>query len=124
MFDRWARVINKGPWVVVGVGIVFMALSGIFGGPVSKSLQAGGFQDPSSQSSQALDRLQAATGMRADGGIVALVRTPDGTNSDTAISEVTKVSGVIGADPGIAKVYNYYVTHDPTMVSRDGSSTI
>src|SRR6266851_6098787 len=124
MFDRLARVINKVPWVVVGVAIVFAALSGIFGGPVSKSLQVGGFQDPSSQSSQALDRLEQATGMRADGGIVALVKTPDGTNSATAIAEVSKVSGVIGADPDIAKVYNYYVTHDPSMVASDGSSTI
>lgn len=76
MFERWARVVNKVPWVVVGVGIVFMALSGAIGGSVSKSLQAGGFQDPSSQSSLALARLEQATGMRADGGIVALVKTP------------------------------------------------
>src|SRR6202165_4529576 len=124
MFDRWARVINRVPWVVVGVAIVFAALSGIFGGPVSKSLQAGGFQGPSWQSGQALDRLQAATGMRADGGIVALVKTPDGTNSDTAIAEVTRVSGVIGADSDVAKVYHFYVTHDPSMVAKDGSSTI
>jgi RND superfamily putative drug exporter len=124
MFDRLGRVINRVPWVVVGVAIVFAALSGILGGPVSKSLQAGGFQDPTSQSSQALDRLQQATGMRADGGIVALVKTPDGTNSATAVAEVTKVSGVIGADPDIAKVYNYYVTHDPSMVAKDGTSTI
>jgi RND superfamily putative drug exporter len=124
MFDRLARVINRVPWVVVGVAIVFAALSGIFGGPVSKSLQVGGFQDPSSQSSQALDRLQEATGMRADGGIVALVKTPDGTNSASAIAEVTKVSGLIGADPDIAKVFSYYVTHDPSMVAKDGSSTI
>jgi RND superfamily putative drug exporter len=124
MFDRLARVINRVPWVVVGVAIVFAALSGVFGGPVSKSLQSGGFQDPSSQSQQALDRLEQATGMRGDGGIVALVKTPDGTNSDSAIAEVTKVSGVIGADPDIAKVYNYYVTHDPSMVAKDGSSMI
>ena len=124
MFDRLARVINRVPWVVVGVAIVFAALSGVFGGSVSKSLQVGGFQDPSSQSSQALDRLEQATGMRADGGIVVLIKTPDGTNSDTAIAEVTKVSGVIGADPDIAKVFNWYVTHDPSMVAKDGSSTI
>jgi RND superfamily putative drug exporter len=124
MFDRLARVINRVPWVVVGVAIVFAALSGVFGGPVSKSLQVGGFQDPTSQSQQALDRLEQATGMRADGGIVALIKTPDGTNSDTAIAEMTKVSGMFGADPDIAKVFNYYVTHDPSMVASDGSSTI
>jgi uncharacterized membrane protein YdfJ with MMPL/SSD domain len=124
MFDRWARVINRGPWVVVGVGILFMALSGIFGGPVSKSLQAGGFQDPSSQSSLALARLEQATGMRADGGIVALVKTPQATNSQEALSEASNVAWVIGSDPDIAKVFTYYQTHDPSMVARDGSSTI
>src|ERR1700694_4752076 len=124
MFDRWAGVINRMPWVVVGVAIVFAALSGVFGGPVSKSLEAGGFQDPSSQSSLALDRLESATGMRADGGIFALVKTPDGATSAPAMTEVNKVAGVIGADPGIAKVYTYYQTHDPSMVAGDGSSTI
>jgi RND superfamily putative drug exporter len=124
IFDRLARVINRVPWVVVGVAIVFAALSGVFGGPVSKSLQAGGFQDPTSQSSLALDRLESATGMRADGGIVALVKTPDGATSDPAMTEVNKVAGVIGADSDIAKVYTYYQTHDPSMVARDGSSTI
>jgi RND superfamily putative drug exporter len=96
------------PWLVVGVAIVCAALSGVFGGPVLKSLQAGGFQDPTSQSSQALDRLESATGMRADGGIVALVKTPDGATSNPAMTEVNKVAAVIGADSDIAKVYTYY----------------
>src|ERR1700682_3227345 len=124
MFERWSRVINRVPWVVVGVGIVFMALSGAIGGAVSKSLRAGGFQDPSSQSSLALARLEQATGMRADGGIVALVKTPQGTNSQEALTEVSNVSWVIGSDPDIAKVFTYYQTHDPSMVAKDGSSTI
>jgi RND superfamily putative drug exporter len=124
MFDRWAKVINRVPWVVVGVAIVFAALSGVFGGPVSQSLQAGGFQDPSSQSSLALDRLEAATGMRADGGIIALVKTPEGATSNPAMNEVSRVAILIGADPDVAQVVTYYQTHDPSMVARDGSSTI
>jgi RND superfamily putative drug exporter len=117
-------VINRVPWVVVGVAIAFAALSGVFGGPVSQSLQAGGFQDPSSQSSLALDRLEAATGMRADGGIIALVKTPDGATSDPATSEVNRVASQISSDPDVAQVFTYYQTHDPSMVARDGSSTI
>src|SRR6266566_4065872 len=109
MFERLARMINRVPWVVVGVAIAFAAMSGVFGGSVAKSLQVGGFQDPSSQSSVALDRLEQATGMRADGGIVALVKTPDGATSDPAMTEVSKVAILIDADPDIAK---------------DGSSTI
>ena len=124
MFERLGWVINRAPWVIVGVAIVFAAISGVFGGPVAKSLQVGGFQDPSSQSTIAVARQQAASGMRADGGIVALVRTPDGATSAAGMAEANKVAGVIGADTDIAQVVTYYQTHDPSMVARDGSSTI
>ena len=85
MFERLGRLINRAPWVIVGVAIVFAALSGVFGGPVAKSLQVGGFQDPSSQSTLAVARQQSASGVRADGGIVALVKTPDGATSPTGM---------------------------------------
>jgi RND superfamily putative drug exporter len=124
MFDRLARVINRVPWVVVGVAIAFAAISGVFGGPVSQSLQVGGFQDPSSESSLALDRLEAATGMRADGGIIALVETPEGATSEAAVTEVDRVASLIDSDPDIAQVFTYYETHDRSMVAQDGSSTI
>src|SRR5450759_1559942 len=65
MFERLARVINRVPWVVVGVAIAFAAIAGVLGGPVAKSLQVGGFQDLSTQSSLAIDRLQSASGLRA-----------------------------------------------------------
>jgi RND superfamily putative drug exporter len=124
MFDRLARVINRVPWVVVGVAIAFAAISGVFGGPVSQSLQVGGFQDPSSESSLALDRLEAATGMRADGGIIALVETPEGATSEAAVTEVDRVASLIDSDPDIAQVFTYYETHDRSMVAQDGSGTI
>jgi uncharacterized membrane protein YdfJ with MMPL/SSD domain len=124
MFERLGRLINKAPWVIVGVAIAFAAIGGVFGGPVAKSLQVGGFQDPSSESTIAVARLQSASGVRADGGLVALVQTPDGASSPAGMAEANKVAGVIGADPDIAQVVTYYVTHDPTMVARDGSSTI
>jgi uncharacterized membrane protein YdfJ with MMPL/SSD domain len=123
MFERLARVINRVPWAVVALAIAFAALSGVFGGPVSKSLQVGGFQDPSSQSTQALNRLESAAGVRADGGIVALVKTPQGATSAAAIAEVNKVARLMGAEPDIAQVLTYDVTRDPSMVARDGSST-
>jgi uncharacterized membrane protein YdfJ with MMPL/SSD domain len=124
MFARLGRLINRAPWVIVGVAIAFAAIGGVFGGPVAKSLQVGGFQDPGSESTLAVARLQSASGVRADGGLVALVKTPDGASSPAGMAEANKVAGVIGADPDIAQVVTYYVTHDPTMVARDGSSTI
>src|ERR1700674_97056 len=124
IFERLARLINKAPWVIVGVAIAFAAIGGIFGGPVAKSLQVGGFQDPSSQSTIAVARLQSASGVRSDGGLVALVKTPDGATSPAGEAEATRVAQVIGADPDIAQAVTFYETNDPTMVARDESSTI
>src|ERR1700674_665951 len=128
MFERLARLINRSPWVIVGIAIALAAIGGIFGGPVAKSLQVGGFQDPSSQSTVAVARLQSARGrrggVRADGGLVALVKTPDGATSLAGEAEATKVAQVIGADPEIAQVVTFYETHDVSMIASDGSSTI
>ena len=124
LFGPLASVINKLPWVVVGAGIIFASAAGILGGSVSKSLQSGGFQDPSSQSSQAVVRLENATGLRSDGGIIALVSTRSGIDSPDAVAEVNKVASVIAAEGEIDHVLTYYVTHAPSMVSRDGTSTI
>jgi len=124
MFDRLSGVINRFPWAVVIAGILFASLAGIVGGGVSKSLQSGGFQDPSSQSSTGVDRLQSATGLRADGGLVALVRVDQGIDSAPAQSEVTKVAGIIAADPDVDHVLTYYQTHDASMLSHDGGSTL
>src|ERR1700693_3504600 len=116
MFERLARLINRAPWAIVGVAIAFAAIGGIFGGPVAKSLQVGGFQDSNSRSPGAAARLQSASGVRADGEIVALVKTPDGATSPAGMSEATKVAGVIGAASDIAQVVPYYQTHDSSMV--------
>ena len=132
IFERLGRLINRAPWVIVGVAIAFAAIGGVFGGPVAKSLQVGGFQDPGSESTIAVARLQSASGLRADGGLVALIKTPDGAGSPAGMAEATKVAGVIAADPDIAQVVKYcsglVVTYcqalDPTLVARDGSSTI
>ena len=124
IFERLGRLINRAPWVIVGVAIAFAAIGGIFGGPVAKSLQVGGFQDPNSQSTIAVARLQSASGVRSDGGLVALVQTPGGATSPTGMAEANKVAGTMSADPEMAQVVTYYQTHDPSMVASDGSSTI
>jgi uncharacterized membrane protein YdfJ with MMPL/SSD domain len=124
LFGLLAGVINRLPWVVVGIGIIFASAAGVLGGSVSKSLQSGGFQDPGSQSSQAVARLENATGLRADGGIIALVSVKQGIDSTDSVTEVTKVANVIAAEGDIDHVLTYYLTHAPSMVSQDRASTI
>lgn len=122
IFQGLGRLVNRAPWVIVAAAIAFAAVGGIFGGPVAKSLRVGGFQDPASQSTIAVARLQSATGVRADGGLVALVQTPDGPASPSTKAEVARVASVIAADPDIAQVVTYYQTQDPSAIARNGSS--
>ena len=124
MFDAIARTISRHPWRVVISGIAFAAICGIFGGPVAGLLQGGGFNDPASQSTTAGTRLEAATGIRPDGGVVVVVNTGQPVTSQATKDEVDRVSQLVGADPGVKVALNYYLTGSSAMVSTDGTETL
>ena len=53
MLNRIARLAIAAPRRVLAVTALVMIAAAIFGIPVAKTLSAGGFQDPTSQSAQA-----------------------------------------------------------------------
>jgi uncharacterized membrane protein YdfJ with MMPL/SSD domain len=112
-----SNLVARHPWRVVVAGLLFLALSGIFGGPVASLLTGGGFQDPKSESVLAADRLRAATGVNADYGVIALVAAPPSSPS------VDRVAAVMAADRSVARVDGFASTHNPAFVSKDGRST-
>jgi len=124
MFDFLARNISRHPWRVVISGIAFAAICGIFGGPVAGLLQGGGFNDPASQSSTAANRLEAATGIRPDGGVVVVVKTGQPVTSQATREEVDRLTRLVGADPSVKVALNYYLTGSSALVSNDGTETL
>jgi RND superfamily putative drug exporter len=124
MFDAIARMISRHPWRVVASGVAFAAVCGIFGGPVAGLLQGGGFNDPSSQSTAAANRLEAATGIRPDGGVIVVVNTGQPVTSQVTKDEVNRVTQLVAADPDIKVALNYYVTGSSALVSNDGTQTL
>ncbi len=124
MFDALARMISRHPWRFVASGIAFAALCGVFGGPVAGLLQGGGFNDPASQSSSAADRLEAATGIRPDGGVVVVVKTGQPFASQATKDEVVRVSAIVAADPSVKFAVNFFTTGSPALVSNDGTETL
>ena len=124
MFDAIARTISRHPWHVVISGIAFAAICGIFGGPVAGLLQGGGFNDPASQSSIAANRVEAATGIRPDGGVIVIVKTGQPTTSQATMDEVGRVTQLVAAYPGVKVALNYYLTGSSAMVSNDGTETL
>jgi RND superfamily putative drug exporter len=124
MFDAIARTISRHPWRVAISGIAFAAICGVFGGPVAGLLQGGGFNDPGSQSTSAANRLEAATGIRPDGGVIVVVTTGQPVTSDLTKQEVDSVTQIVAADPGVKAALNYFNTKSPALVSNAGTETL
>src|SRR5580765_391729 len=111
MFDVLARIISRHPWRVAVSGIAFAAICGIFGGPVAGLLQGGGFNDPSAESTSAANRLEAATGIRPDGGVIVVVNTGQPATGQVTLDEIEPMTRLLADDSGIKVAFNYDNTH-------------
>ena len=122
MFETLATFAYSNRRRVLLVAVIGAAIAGVFGAGVSSHLSPYGVDDPATQSVQAKDRFQAATGRQIDPGVVALVSSGD-VRSRAARQRVEGIAAELGAQPDVASVQSFYTTHDPAMVARDGRST-
>ena len=63
MIASLSSLISRRPWRIVAAAVLFVLISGAFGGTVASVLQGGGFEDPGAQSTKALKRLEQAAGI-------------------------------------------------------------
>ena len=77
MFEKLATFAYSNRRRVLFVAVIGAAIAGAIGAGVSSRLSPYGVDDPATQSVQAKDRFQAATGRQIDPGIVALVSSGD-----------------------------------------------
>src|SRR6266516_4185511 len=122
MFGGFASFVYRNRRRVLLVGLLGIAVAGVFGLGVTKRLSPYGDTDPSTESVQATHRYQAATGRQIDPGVVALVTT-GGVHSAAAERRVRQVEAQLRASRDVATASSYYNSHDSAMVSRDGRST-
>jgi RND superfamily putative drug exporter len=122
MFERLATFAYSNRRRVLFVAVIGAAIAGVFGAGVANRLSPYGADDPATQSVQATNRFQAATGRQIDPGVIALVASGDVRNP-AARQRVGKVAAELKAQPDVASVASFYTTHDPAMVARDGRST-
>ncbi len=122
MFEKLATFAYSNRRRVLFVAVIGTVIAGVFGTGVSSHLSPYGADDPATQSVQATNRFQAATGRQLDPGVVALVSSGD-VRSAAARQRVGSVAAELGAQPDVARVASFYTTHDPAMVARDGRST-
>lgn len=122
MFEQFASFVHRNRGRVLLVALVGIAVAGVFGLGVAKQLSPYGDTDPATQSVQATNRYQSATGRQLDPGVIALVTT-GGVHRATAERRVREVEAQLRSSRDVAAVASYYDSHDPATVSRDRRST-
>jgi uncharacterized membrane protein YdfJ with MMPL/SSD domain len=122
MFEKLATFAYSNRRRVLFVAVIGVAIAGVFGAGVSSHLSPYGTDDPATQSVQAKNRFQAATGRQIDPSVIALVAI-GGVRSPAARQRVESVAAELRAQPDVASVESFYTTHDTAMVARNGRST-
>ncbi len=79
MLHRIALLAIAAPRRILAVAALLMVAAAVFGIPVAKSLSAGGFQDPTSESAQATQLLTEKFD-QGDMQLLITVTAPDGVN--------------------------------------------
>jgi uncharacterized membrane protein YdfJ with MMPL/SSD domain len=121
--NRLAELVSRAPRRIVLVAAVLFLTAGVLGSSVADRLDPYGADDRSTESVQAREQLEAATGVQPDVGLVALVRLPGAIHASASRARVEQVVREVRADPAIGSVSSFYSTGRPAMVSRDGRST-
>ena len=122
MFEKLATFAYSNRRRALFVAVLGAAIAGAFGAGVSSRMSPYGADDPATQSVQAKDRFQAASGRQIDPGVIALVASGD-VRSRAARQRVESVAAELGSQPDVASVQSFYTTDDPAMVARGGRST-
>jgi uncharacterized membrane protein YdfJ with MMPL/SSD domain len=133
MLQRIARLAIAAPRRILAIAALVMVAAAIFGIPAAKSLSAGGFQDPASESAQAIHLLTDKFG-QSDQQLVILVTAPAGAQSDQARRVATDIVAQVQRSPGVFNVASAWAGPAATgsaangqhllaaMVSKDGKS--
>jgi uncharacterized membrane protein YdfJ with MMPL/SSD domain len=121
--DRLARLIFRRRRLVLAFTVGFVLFAGAYGGPVVSLLDSDDdFEDHGSESIQARDAVERATGRSASPDMVVLVRAGAPVDSPQAEEKIARVAEQL-RDPGVAEVVAVRDGEPRELVSRDGRST-
>ncbi|CAN5365664.1 MMPL family transporter [soil metagenome] len=124
MLHRIALLAIAAPRRIIAVAVLLMIGAAVFGVPVTKSLSAGGFQDPTSESARATQVLTEKFG-QGDMQFVFTVTAPGGVNSPAARAAGTDIVKVIETSPHAADIVSAWTSPPPVakdLTSKDGQS--
>jgi uncharacterized membrane protein YdfJ with MMPL/SSD domain len=119
MYTSLARTAVARPRLIATLGLVFLVVAGVIGGPATGKLDAvNSFLAPGSPSYRAQATIERVTGAEAFPGVLALVpATPSSP-------EVARVAHEIAAVGGVARVNTPTVAHPDGLVARNGREVV
>jgi putative drug exporter of the RND superfamily len=120
--QRIAVLAIAAPRRIIAVALLVMVGTAVFGIPVANSLSAGGFQDPTSESSQAA-RLMSDKFARGDMQMFFTLTSAAGVQSSVARAAGTDIVARLQASPYVTQVISAWTAPPPVaagLISRDG----
>ncbi|QUR68589.1 MMPL family transporter [Mycobacterium spongiae] len=121
MLDRIARFAIAAPRQIIGLAVLVFIAAAVFGLPVAKSLSAGGFQDPDSESAQAIDVLTEKFGESGQ-KLLIVVTAPAGVDSAQAREAGTDIVNQLQRSPLVYNVTSPW--NGPTAGAPDASADL
>ena len=103
MLHRITLLAIAAPRRLLGVAALVMVAAAVFGVPVAKSLSAGGFQDPSAESSRAMRLLTDKFG-QGDVQLMFLVTAPGGAGGSSARAAGREIVDLLHNAPYVVDV--------------------
>jgi RND superfamily putative drug exporter len=124
VFEWLARLVLRRPRHILVASALLLAIAAVISAPIGKSLTAGGFQDPSSESAHAA-RVLTDNFRQGDTQLVLSVSTPEGPNSAparrAALDAIQKLQDS-GYVTGIVSAWTLPPQSAPGLISKDGQS--
>jgi putative drug exporter of the RND superfamily len=126
VLQRIALLGIAAPRRIVAIAALVMVACGIFGIPVAKSLSAGGFQDPTSESAQATQLLVDKFD-QGDMDLVISVTADGGAQSQPAREVGEDIAAQLQESPHVAQVTSAWTapaSATPALISKDGKTGV
>ena len=123
MLQRIAQLALRSPRRILGIALLVMVVTAIFGIPIASHLSSGGFQDPNSESARATKVLTEKF-QQSDQQLLITLADPAGATSPRASATGTQIVGTLKASPNVLNVTSPW-TSPPAgaaeLISRDGT---
>jgi putative drug exporter of the RND superfamily len=120
----FARFIARRAKLVLLLAVALTIAAGAVGGGVADKLSSGGFDDPSSPSSQAKKLVEDEFGGGVPNLVIVATAADGSTDSAQSRTRGLDLTAQLGREEGVANVVSYWSLQAPPLKSNDGRQAL